>query len=414
MANFVSSACALLCRARAFEPCAQRRSIIQTGPIRFINAFAAGGPRRHHRAAVRPISCQSISASSSIIENRARRRRQHRHAGRPRPRRRTATPSCFVGPNNFISASLYANLSFDFIRDSVPVGGTMKLTNVARSEQRRADQDRVAEYIALREGRSGQDELRPRRCRHLAAHVGRAAEVDDRHQHRAGAVPRHRRRRSPIVLGGQLQSNVRSTCRARSATSRAAKCARSASPRPSASRRCPTCPPSPRPCRATWPTCTTASAVPKGTPPEIIAKLNSALNDVLKNREAFGAHQRTRRRADADVAGRVRQVGAERNRQMGQGGQVDRAPADPVKARRYWLCKIPAFSTSSPQRTISAIDKFLELLRRRRDLRDRALVAQQLLHLGLAHHRADFGASLSTISFGTPAAVEIECHDAVL
>jgi tripartite-type tricarboxylate transporter receptor subunit TctC len=36
----------------------------------------------------------------------------------------------FVGPNNAISATLYAKLPFDFIRDSVPVAGTVQLTNV--------------------------------------------------------------------------------------------------------------------------------------------------------------------------------------------------------------------------------------------------------------------------------------------
>jgi tripartite-type tricarboxylate transporter receptor subunit TctC len=36
----------------------------------------------------------------------------------------------FVGPNNAISATLYQKLPFDFIRDSVPVAGTMELTNV--------------------------------------------------------------------------------------------------------------------------------------------------------------------------------------------------------------------------------------------------------------------------------------------
>src|SRR5215475_3353619 len=36
----------------------------------------------------------------------------------------------FVTPNNAINATLYDKLPFDFIRDSVPVGGTMLLTNV--------------------------------------------------------------------------------------------------------------------------------------------------------------------------------------------------------------------------------------------------------------------------------------------
>jgi tripartite-type tricarboxylate transporter receptor subunit TctC len=36
----------------------------------------------------------------------------------------------FVGPNNAISTSLYKRLPFDFIRDTVPVAGIMRLTNI--------------------------------------------------------------------------------------------------------------------------------------------------------------------------------------------------------------------------------------------------------------------------------------------
>jgi tripartite-type tricarboxylate transporter receptor subunit TctC len=36
----------------------------------------------------------------------------------------------FVAPNNAINATFYDKLPFDFIRDSVPVAGTMRLTNV--------------------------------------------------------------------------------------------------------------------------------------------------------------------------------------------------------------------------------------------------------------------------------------------
>ena len=36
----------------------------------------------------------------------------------------------FVAPNNAINATLYDKLPFDFVRDSVPVAGTMLLTNV--------------------------------------------------------------------------------------------------------------------------------------------------------------------------------------------------------------------------------------------------------------------------------------------
>src|SRR5215475_13456627 len=36
----------------------------------------------------------------------------------------------FAAPNNAINHTLYDNLSFDFVRDSAPIGGTMLLTNV--------------------------------------------------------------------------------------------------------------------------------------------------------------------------------------------------------------------------------------------------------------------------------------------
>jgi tripartite-type tricarboxylate transporter receptor subunit TctC len=36
----------------------------------------------------------------------------------------------FVAPNNAISASLYKKLSYDFMRDTVPVAGIMRLTNI--------------------------------------------------------------------------------------------------------------------------------------------------------------------------------------------------------------------------------------------------------------------------------------------
>jgi tripartite-type tricarboxylate transporter receptor subunit TctC len=36
----------------------------------------------------------------------------------------------FAGPNNFINATMYEKLSFEFVRDAAPITGTMKLTNV--------------------------------------------------------------------------------------------------------------------------------------------------------------------------------------------------------------------------------------------------------------------------------------------
>ena len=63
----------------------------------------------------------------------------------------SATPDgytiVFVGPNNAINATLYERLAFDFIRDSVPVAGTMRLTNVMEVNLA-VPANNVAEFIA--------------------------------------------------------------------------------------------------------------------------------------------------------------------------------------------------------------------------------------------------------------------------
>jgi tripartite-type tricarboxylate transporter receptor subunit TctC len=53
----------------------------------------------------------------------------------------------FVGPNNAINATLYERLPFDFIRDSAPIAGTMRLTNVMEINLA-VPAGNVAEFIA--------------------------------------------------------------------------------------------------------------------------------------------------------------------------------------------------------------------------------------------------------------------------
>ena len=60
----------------------------------------------------------------------------------------------FVGPNNAISATLYEKLPFDFIRDSVPVAGTMRLTNVMVVNPA-VPANNVAEFIAYAKANPG-------------------------------------------------------------------------------------------------------------------------------------------------------------------------------------------------------------------------------------------------------------------
>ena len=81
-----------------------------------------------------------------------------------------------------------------------------------------------------------------------------------------------------------------------------ASCARSRSAAPSARRRCRSCRPSARPIRATSVTIWQGLFAPTGTPPEVVAKLRTEVQEVLKMPDvAQNAAQCRLRRAVADL-----------------------------------------------------------------------------------------------------------------
>ena len=63
-------------------------------------------------------------------------------------------------------------------------------------------------------------------------------------------------------------------------------------------------------------------SAPKGTPPEIDRDAQQGGHRRAGRSEDAGADRRARRHADADVAGRVRQAGRRRDREMGQGREI--------------------------------------------------------------------------------------------
>jgi tripartite-type tricarboxylate transporter receptor subunit TctC len=120
-----------LAGAAAALPAAPRVTRAQaypTRPVRWIVAFAAGGPND----TVARILGQYLSdhlGQQFVIENRVG------AGGNVGMQAALASDPdgytiVFVGPNNAISATLYDKLPFDFIRDSVPIAGTLQLTNL--------------------------------------------------------------------------------------------------------------------------------------------------------------------------------------------------------------------------------------------------------------------------------------------
>src|SRR5215472_17409024 len=116
-----------------------------TRPVRWIVCFSAGGPND----IVARVIGQYLSdhlGQQFIVENRvgAGGNVGMQSALSYVPDGYTVV---FVGPNNAINATLYERLPFDFIRDSAPIAGTMRSTNVMEVNLA-VPAGNVAEFIA--------------------------------------------------------------------------------------------------------------------------------------------------------------------------------------------------------------------------------------------------------------------------
>ena len=148
---------------------------------------------RHRRAADRRNGCRSAWASSSWS------RTARAPAATSRPRRWCArAPDGYtlllVGPPNAINATLYQNLSFNFLRDIVPVASINREPNVVEVTSVAAGAFDPGVH-RLCQGQSGQDQPCLGRHRHRRPHRRRDVQDDDRHRHGARALSRRRARR---------------------------------------------------------------------------------------------------------------------------------------------------------------------------------------------------------------------------
>jgi tripartite-type tricarboxylate transporter receptor subunit TctC len=123
-----------------------------TRPVHFIVSFAAGGPND----TVARILGQYLSeylGQQFVIENRVG------AGGNIGMETVLASPPDgytigFVTPNNAINATLYEHLPFDFLHDSAPVAGTMKLANVMDVNLSFPAKN-LAEFIAMAKANPG-------------------------------------------------------------------------------------------------------------------------------------------------------------------------------------------------------------------------------------------------------------------
>src|SRR5215469_4441435 len=121
-------------------------------PVRWIVSFAAGGPNDVTARLVGQYLAEYLG-QNVVIENRVG------AGGNVGMETALHAPPdgytiAFVGPNNAINATLYEKLPFDFIRDSVPVAGTMQLTNVMEVNLD-VPVKNLAEFIAYAKANAG-------------------------------------------------------------------------------------------------------------------------------------------------------------------------------------------------------------------------------------------------------------------
>jgi len=123
-----------------------------TRPIRFIVSFAAGGPND----TIGRILAQYLSeqlGQQVVVEDRV-------GAGGNVGMADVLSSAPdgytigFVAPNNAINATLYEHIAFDFVRDSTPVAGTMQLANVMETNLAFPAKN-LAEFIAMAKASPG-------------------------------------------------------------------------------------------------------------------------------------------------------------------------------------------------------------------------------------------------------------------
>src|SRR5580658_9100943 len=123
-----------------------------TRPVRFIISFAAGGPND----TIARILGQYLSeqlGQQFIIED-------HVGAGGNIGMQDVLASAPdgytigFVAPNNAINATLYEHIPFDFVHDSTPIAGTMRLANVLDANLNFPAKD-IAELITMAKASPG-------------------------------------------------------------------------------------------------------------------------------------------------------------------------------------------------------------------------------------------------------------------
>jgi tripartite-type tricarboxylate transporter receptor subunit TctC len=273
-AILLSLACLILLATTAPSPAAD----YPTRPVHFINGFAPGGPV-DTTARIMGQWLSDRFGQQFIIENRTG------SGGNIAAAAVVASPPdgytlLFVGANNAISTSLYKHLPFDFLRDTVPVAMFMQVPNmlvVSKATPVKTVQELI-DYCKANPGKISYASAGNSTSPHMTAELFKAVtKCDMLHVPYRGSALAYPDVISDKVqlmfdnLPGGLEQSRGGTVRALGVTS---------------AHRWPGVPDVPA-IAETVPgfdvTVFYGMCAPKGTPPEIVALLNKAVNEALKD-----------------------------------------------------------------------------------------------------------------------------------
>ncbi len=272
-------------------------------PVRWLIGFAAGGPVD----VVARIMSQWLSehfGQQFVVENRTG------SGGNIAAATAINSPPdgytlLFVAPNNAISASLYKHLSYDFIRDTVPVASIIQLTNmlvVSNAMPVRNVQEFI-DYCKANPGKVSYASSGNGTSVHMSAELFKAMTginmVHVPYRGSAIAFPDIISNKVQLIfdnLPSALEQSRAGTVRALGVTS---------------PQRWPGVPDVPA-IAETVPGFESVGfygiSAPKGTPPEIVEILNKAVGEALRDPKVVERLDRHRRNPQTDDAGRIRQA----------------------------------------------------------------------------------------------------------